>query len=129
MIPRFIQRALDGEDITLFGDGTQTRDFVYVGDVVAAALACAARPSGAEIVNVASGQEVSVRDLAARVVRLSGSASAIHCRPRPPARDTFEVERCFGSRDKLVRLTGAGAPTSLDEGLRHTVAAIKDRRN
>lgn len=122
VIPRFVHRALAGEPIVLFGDGSQTRDFVYVGDVVAVALACAGLAPCCEVVNVASGGEVSVRTLAETVIRLTGSSSPLVFEPRPPNRTAFEVERCFGSQERLRRLTGQVPETGLEEGLRRTIA-------
>lgn len=124
VIPRFIRAALTGEPITLFGDGSQTRDFVYVGDVVQAALACADRVSGCEVVNVASGVETSVRAMAQAIVTQTGSASAILCREIASDRAAFEVERSFGSRDKLLRLAGGAPVTALEQGLAATIASV-----
>jgi len=124
-VPAFITRALGGEPITIFGDGQQTRDFIYVADVVQAAIALGRAVEGAAIVNAASGAEVSVRSLAETVVRLTGSVSPIHCLPRPEARDAFEVARCFGSRALLERLTDAPPPLSLEDGLSRTISAMR----
>ncbi len=121
VIPRFIRQARSAEPIVIYGTGLQTRDFVYVGDFVDAALAAAEKIDRAEIVNVASGVETSVRDLAAAVIRLTGSTSAIVTSEQPAQRVDFEVERSYGSRTRLTGLLVAGAPTSLDVGLRHTI--------
>jgi len=123
VIPRFIKRALDGSDLEMYGDGAQTRDFVYIDDVVEAALACADRVSGCEIVNVCSGREVTVRDLAESIIRLTGSRSAIVARKHPQGRVTFEVPRCFGSRRKLQQVVGDFVSTPLEEGLKRTIAS------
>ena len=121
VIPRFIRQALAGEPIVIYGDGSQTRDFVYVGDAVTAALACADRTAGCEIVNVCSGSETSVRTLAERVIALSGSGSHIARHAPPAARTAFEVQRSVGSRAKLAALM-IEPPTQLDDGLRSTIA-------
>ncbi len=125
VIPRFVRHALANEPIVIYGDGMQTRDFVYVDDVTAAALTCAEKVEGAEIINACSGQETSVRSLAERIVALTGSRSAIELRESPPARDSFEVARCFGSRTRLVAMTGRSTPTALDDGLRAVIAAAR----
>jgi UDP-glucose 4-epimerase len=122
VIPRFIRQAAAGEPIVIYGDGVQTRDFVYVGDVVAAALACADQVAGHEIVNACSGIDTPVRILAERVIALSGSNSRITHLDPPVARSAFEVDRSIGSRAKLAQLIAA-SPTTLDEGLRQTIAA------
>lgn len=103
VVPRFVRLAKAGEPIVIFGDGTQTRDFVYVGDVVDAALACAGSKSGFEIVNACTGVETSVGQLAGTIILLTGSASQIELRPPPGLRTNFEVERSFGSVEKLMQ--------------------------
>jgi nucleoside-diphosphate-sugar epimerase len=123
VIPRFVRRALAGEELEIYGDGAQTRDFVYVDDVVLTALACADRVAGCEIINVCSGQEVTVRNLAETIVRLTGSRSTVVWRNQPQGRQTFEVPRCFGSRRKLQQIVGDFLPTLLAEGLKRTIAS------
>jgi len=125
VIPRFIQKALRGDDLEIFGDGKQTRDFVYVGDVVTAVLGCLQRTVRYDVINVCSGEEVSVLDLAHMIVRLSGSASRVVCRERPAERETFEQARCFGSRERMRAIDGVGQPLPLEEGLKRTIAAFR----
>lgn len=122
VIPRFIRQALAGEPIVIYGDGAHTRDFVYVGDAVAAALACAEQVAGSEIVNVCSGVETAIKTLAERIIVLTGSRSQVSYREPPVARTAFEVERSVGSRTKLAGLV-AQLPTPLDDGLQRTIAA------
>lgn len=124
VIPRFIHRATAGEPLEIYGDGSQTRDFVYVGDVVRVALACAERADGCEIINACSGRECSIWSLAEATIRLSGSGSEIKSLEQPKARRVFEVERSFGSRDKLEAVAGNFPCTSLEEGLKKTIASI-----
>lgn len=119
--PRFVRRALRGEDIEIYGDGSQTRDFVYIDDVVAAALAYSRCTTGCEIVNVCSGQEITVRTLAEEIIRISRSSSKIIQRPPPAQRAAFEVSRSFGERNKLQNLLGVVSPTSLSDGLERTI--------
>lgn len=125
VIPRFIRSALAGSDLVIYGDGSQTRDFVYVDDVVEAMLASAALATGCDIVNVCSGHEVSVRDLAASIIRLAGSRSKIDFREPPAERDLFEQRRSFGSREKLQQVTGARPAVQLEEGLRRTISSFR----
>ena len=122
VIPRFIRHALAGEPIVIYGDGAQTRDFVYVGDAVAAAMASAEQAAGCEIVNVCSGRDTAIAALADRIIKLTGSRSSIVRRAPPVVRTAFEIERSVGSRDKLARLI-ASPPTALDDGLERTIAA------
>jgi UDP-glucose 4-epimerase len=124
VIPRFVRQARAGEPLNIYGDGLQTRDFVYAGDVAALAVVCAERIQGAQIVNACSGQETSVRTLAERIVALSGSRSRIDFHPAPAARGAFEVARSFGSRDRMTEITCDHSPTPLDEGLRSVIASF-----
>jgi UDP-glucose 4-epimerase len=124
VIPRFIRQALAGEPIVIYGDGAHTRDFVFIGDAVTAALACADRIAGCEIVNVCSGVETAVGALAQRIIALTGSRSRIAFSEPPVARTAFEVERSVGDRAKLASLM-AQPPTLLDGGLRSTIAASR----
>ncbi|MFC1544540.1 NAD-dependent epimerase/dehydratase family protein [Gemmatimonadota bacterium] len=81
-IPIFIHRALRGEDITVFGDGSQVRDFVYVKDVVQACV-LASEKSG-PVCNVARGENITINDIARQIIELTGSSSRlVHTDPRP----------------------------------------------
>jgi UDP-glucose 4-epimerase len=110
----FVDRLRAGEGVTIFGDGTQTRDFVYVGDVVAAVLAAAGRDGG--IFNVGTGAETSVNELFAATRRVAGAeAEASHepARPGDVLRSVLDVSRA-------ERELGWRAETTLAEGLRLT---------
>jgi UDP-glucose 4-epimerase len=81
-VPIFIHRALKGEDIVIYGDGGQVRDFVFVRDVVAAALLAVER--GTDVYNVARGEFVTILELARLIKELTGSRSKIvHVGERP----------------------------------------------
>ncbi len=125
VIPRFIRQALAGEPIVIYGDGHQTRDFVYVADVVDTALACAERLQGCDIVNACSGSETSIRTLAEKIIAATDSVSRIAVREQPSARTAFEVERCLGNPARMRKLIGAQTSTTLEEGLARTVAAFQ----
>src|ERR1700722_2364477 len=74
VIPNFVRQALAGETITVFGDGTQSRAFTHVTDVVEALLKLVAEPKAiGQVVNIGNMQEISIGDLAVRVRELSGS--------------------------------------------------------
>lgn len=78
VVPTFVRQALAGEPITVFGDGTQSRSFTYVGDVVGALLKLMVEPRAVgEVFNIGNVEEVSIRGLAERVKALTGSASEI----------------------------------------------------
>jgi UDP-glucose 4-epimerase len=113
----FCRKMLSGRPCTIYGDGTQTRDFVYVDDVVTAFLAARDRGSG-ELINVGSGRELSVSDLYARLAELTGTRfEPIHAEPRPG-----ELHRIVVDPAKAGEVLGWSPVTELDEGLKHTVA-------
>jgi UDP-glucose 4-epimerase len=110
----FLERMERGEETTIFGDGLQERDFVYVGDVVSAMLAAVGRPGG--IVNVGTGEATSVLDLHRACRSISGSpAEPIFAPARigDVSRSVLDVSR---AADEL----GWRAAVPLDEGLRRT---------
>jgi len=125
VIPRFMDQALDGKPITVFGNGQQTRDFTYIDDVVGAIIAIAETCNGCEIINIANGQDVSVLELAERIVKISGSSSQINQIAPPPGRYDFEVQRRCGNSAKMKRLTDFDLVTPLEEGLQKTFDAYK----
>jgi len=119
MIRRFEEAKAAGEaPVTLWGDGSPTREFLYVEDAAEGILAAAERYDGGEPVNLGSGEEIAVRDLAALVARGTGYAGAIRWDPSKPngqprrRLDVSRAERLFGWR----------ATTPLAEGLKRTVA-------
>ena len=117
VISIFAARAKAGKTLLIFGDGKQTRDFVYVGDVVRALAAALADGNSRLVANVGTGNETTVRQLAETIVSLCGNKSAIE---HAPARSGEILRSCA----VVARLDSLGAPakTSLLEGLRQTVA-------
>ena len=82
VIPNFVRQALAGEPLIVHGDGTQTRSFTWVGDVVSALLALAAEPrSVGQVFNIGNGAEVSIRELAEKISAMTGSDSPIRFVP------------------------------------------------
>ena len=108
-----------GKPLTLFGDGSASADFVYIGDVVRAnMLACESTRTDA-IVNVCSGVETRMHDLADLLLELTGSAAGIEFRPQP-ARGL--PERRYGDPRRAEDVLGFRATTSLADGLRQLIA-------
>lgn len=124
VIPRFIKSAIRGAPLAIYGDGSHMRDFVYIDDVVDAMIGCVNRMDGSGIVNAASGVPVSINDLAATIIRLTGGSSIIEHIPLPTARESIEVALCIGSSEKLKRLTGSAPSVSLEDGLAKTIAGF-----
>jgi UDP-glucose 4-epimerase len=91
----FADRLLRGEAVTIFGDGEQTRDFVYVDDVVDAFVRASTRGGGL-LLNIGTGQEVSVNELATVMADRAGvSTPPVHATPRPGElrRNALDPER------------------------------------
>ena len=118
----FIGRLLAGEPLTIFGDGTQTRDYVAVDDICDAFVRAgrapipAARTMHARACNLGSGRGTSIIELAAALGRIAG----IEPRMQFAARRTGEQQQSFLDVKKAERLLGWRAHTTLDEGLRMT---------
>jgi UDP-N-acetylglucosamine/UDP-N-acetyl-alpha-D-glucosaminouronate 4-epimerase len=119
VIPKFLEAALDGRKPLIFGDGTQTRDFVFVDDVVRANLAALEAPEAAgKVFNVASGQERSLNDLLAAL----GSVLGMEIVPeKTPARDG-DIHRSVASIDRAKNVLGFEARISLEQGLEKFVS-------
>lgn len=122
VIPRFLHQARDGEPITVFGTGEQTRDFTFLDDAVEATLLAAEKVHGCEVLNVAYSREYTIKDLAEIIRELTGSQSEITFITPPHGRYDYEVERRYGSSAKLLRLTGYELKTPLREGLQRLLA-------
>ncbi len=116
----FSRKMLAGRPATIYGDGTQTRDFVYVEDVVAAFLAAQEKGSG-ELVNVGSGNELSVNELFGRLAELTGSRYEAQYAPARPG----ELQRIVIDPTKAGEVLGWQPQTPLEDGLRKTVAYFK----
>jgi UDP-glucose 4-epimerase len=82
VIPSFVQQALTGQDITIYGDGTQTRCFTHVADVVDALIRVAEHPRAVgEVYNIGSAHEISIFELAKKIKQMVGSDSQITFMP------------------------------------------------
>jgi UDP-glucose 4-epimerase len=118
VIPRFVRQALDGDPITVYGDGTQRRSFCHVHDVVRALVALFDHPGATgEVFNVGATNEVSISELAELVLTATGSTSPIVRIPYDEAyEEGFEdMERRVPDASKLEALTGWRATRSLED--------------
>ena len=119
VVSNFIVQALRGEPITLYGDGTQTRAFCYVDDLIEGFLRLMA--AGDEVtgpINLGNPVETSVGELAELIVRLTGSRSAVARRPLPvddPVQRCPDISQARAVLDWQPR-------TELEEGLTRTIA-------
>ncbi len=126
VVPRFITSALAGEPLTVHGDGHASRDWLYVEDdaeAIVAAIEADLDAVAGEVINVATGVDVSVSDIADLVLDMLGKPASLKSNvdERPG-----QVDRHIGSTEKAERLLGWRANTSFAEGLERTVAWYRD---
>jgi UDP-glucose 4-epimerase len=130
VIPNFVRQALAGEPITVFGDGTQTRSFSHVGDIVSALLKLVEEPRAiGEVVNIGNPQEVTIRALAERVRELTDSKSTIKMVPYDEAYESgFEdMPRRVPDLTKLNRLVGFTPQHTLDDILTQVIEYFRKK--
>jgi UDP-glucose 4-epimerase len=128
VIPRLVRQALSGEPLTVYGDGSQTRCFCHVADVVVAVMAVLDHPAAVgQIINIGSEEEVTILELTRRIIERTGSTSSITLIPFHEAfDDRFEdIERRVPSTEKLRNLTGWRPRRTLDDVLDETIAAVR----
>jgi UDP-glucose 4-epimerase len=126
VVPRLIDQAMEGEPLTVFGDGRQTRCFSFVGDVVQGVLRLSEHPQAVgEIYNLGSDRETSLLHLADRVLAVTGSRSPVRLVPYSEVYgDDFEdVRRRVPDMTKTQTLIGELPGTDLDTLLRLTLAS------
>jgi len=123
VIPRFIRAALQNQDITVYGDGTQTRCFTYVSDAVEATVRAMTPDANQEILNVGSTNEMSIGELAAVIKRVTGTSSPIVHVPFEQVypRGFEEIPNRVPDMAKSERILGFQAQVTLENGLRDTV--------
>lgn len=129
VIPNFVQQALKGEPITVYGDGEQARAFGYVGDVVRALADLARHPQAVgEVFNIGNTKEITINALAARIKRMTGSKSEIIHIPYDRAYEQgFEdMPRRVPDISKIQRLIGYQPTVDLDEILEGVIAGFRD---
>lgn len=130
VIPRFIKASLEHGEVRIFGDGTQTRDFTYVGDVVEANI-LAARSGATGVYNIASGNRVSISKLTQMIIGLTGGiVSVIHVDSRPG-----DVMHSLADISQAREHLGYFPKYQLERGLQETVRhmsgaamAVQDNR-
>ena len=121
-VPAFMSQALRGEDVTIFGDGSQTRSFQYISDLVAGILKLMAAPTN-DPVNIGNPYEVSIKEIAEIIVRLVNSQSRLVLRPLPvddPRQRQPDITRAR-------TLLGWEPKVGLEEGLQKTVGYFREK--
>jgi UDP-glucose 4-epimerase len=122
VISIFLDRAVAGEQITIFDDGEQTRDFVYVTDVAAAvATALLGTAGDSAIINIGTGVEVTINEITRTILGLAKSRSVVKYEPPRPG----DIRRSVTTMDKAAALLGFAPKVHLREGLDHTLAWVR----
>jgi len=120
VVAKFIKQALNGETCEIFGDGTQTRDFIYIGDLVRAVIKAAESDAGGEIFQIATSRECTVNELAelikTELAEFGKKMEIVHGEYRPG-----DVARNFSDTSKAERMLGWKNEISINEGINRTV--------
>jgi UDP-glucose 4-epimerase len=114
VIPRFLLRAMAGRPAVIFGDGSQTRDFTHVGDTARGIRLAADSPLFEGVVNLGTGTEIAIADLARLVARIAGGAvpAPLHDAPRPG-----DVHRLCADIGRARTILGFAPRIALEEGI------------
>jgi UDP-glucose 4-epimerase len=131
VIPRLVRQALNDEPLTVYGDGSQTRCFCHVADVVAAILGLIEEPRAiGEMFNIGSDEEVTILDLTRRIKEYTGSSSEIKLVPFNQAFEkSFEdIPRRVPDTRKIRDLIGWTPTRTLDDILHETIARSRDEQ-
>lgn len=130
VVPRFVKQALTGKPLTVYGNGTQTRSFTYVGDVVRALIDLSRTEKAVgEIFNVGSPGEISIINLAKKIIELTGSKSKIEFIPyeKAYAAGFEDITRRVPDISKIKRLIGFIPKIKLDDALKLIIDYFKDK--
>ena len=123
VVPNFIKQALNNQDITIFGDGTQTRSFIYVVDEIEGILKMVYKEEAlGEVINLGNDKEFTILELAHLIKELTHSESKITFNPLPI---DDPVRRC-ANLSKAKKLLNWQPTTSLKDGLKKTIAWFRD---
>lgn len=124
--PVFLRRALNGEPIRLFGDGSQRRDCLHVGDVVDAMLAALDDAGIGRVYNVGNDIDHSLAEIADLMVRLAGSGSTVERAPWPADHQRIDIGSFRSDSGLIARELGWKAAVGLEDGLRSTLAFYRE---
>ncbi|MFH1809337.1 MAG: NAD-dependent epimerase/dehydratase family protein [Pseudomonadota bacterium] len=127
VVARFVSQALAGETLHIYGDGSQTRDFLYVEDLCQAIVDAARANLRGELLQIASGQETSLNALLGVLLPILRDQAGLDCQV---VREDFrqgEIRRNFARVDRAQRLLCWEASTSLAQGLERTVRWFVNR--
>ncbi len=128
VIAKFIKRAMRGEVLEIYGDGTQTRDFIYIEDLVRAIrLAATAEGVGGETFQIATNAETSVQEMVEELLPVLAAANVKDVEVRHAAPRLGDVRRNYSDTSKAARMIGWRSETDLEEGLRRTMDWFMDQ--
>jgi UDP-glucose 4-epimerase len=123
-----IRQALDGEDITIFGDGAQLRDFTFVDDAADAFLLAGMNDAAnGQVFNVGATEPISLREVTELLIDVAGSGT-YHLQPFPPERKVIEIGSIYVDDRKLRRVLKWQPRVDLREGLTRTVEFYRANR-
>jgi len=124
VVSRFLMQSLKGDNVTVFGDGSQTRSFCYVSDTIIGLLRLVAKEGvSGEAVNIGSMEETNIINLARKIIRFSDSKSHVEFRPFPPG----DHHRRLPDGSKAKTILDWVPSVGLDEGLNRTVRWLLTR--
>jgi UDP-glucose 4-epimerase len=124
----WIRRAIAGEGIQIYGEGTQVRDFNYVDDVVTALLLAAAKPEAdGQIFNLGHPSPMSLRDLASLLLRLNGGGQQTMV-PFPQQLKAIDIGDYYGDFSRIRKALGWEPLIELEEGLKRTLEFFREHR-
>lgn len=124
VIPRFVKQALQGKPLTIFGDGSQSRCFSYVGDVVGAVYSLMQTPDAVgEVFNIGNNQEITIKDLALRIKEMTESDSEVHYIPYDEAYENgFEdMQRRIPDLSKISKWINYAPSKDTDDIIREVM--------
>jgi UDP-glucose 4-epimerase len=128
VIAKFIKRAMGGEVLEIYGDGTQTRDFIYVEDLTRAIRSAAtAEGVGGEVFQIATNAETSVQEMVEELLPVLAAVSIKDVEVRQAAPRLGDVMRNYSDTSKAARMLGWRSEVNLKEGLRRTVNWFVDQ--
>ncbi len=122
VVAKFIRRAMNGQVLEIYGDGAQTRDFIFMEDLLDAITRSAAAPEvGGHVFQIATSQETTVDELTDKLVAILRERGVAGVTVNHVGERAGDVQRNYADTSKAGRMLGWSAATSLDEGLRETV--------
>ena len=128
VVPRFVRQALAGQQLTVYGEGVQRRCFCHVGDVVTAlSQLMPHEPAYGEVINVGSQEEVSILELAERVIEITGSTSEVSLIPYDEAYEEGyeDMHRRIPDTTKVEGMIGWRAARSLDDVIADVASSVQ----